>query len=323
MAMEPTVLTSLKISKSQETLALPDIFEQLNSEVEATLDKVGMQSVQMPIRMRDQKGQSLLIPAEVDIFVSLDDKEAKGIHMSRLYRELESFLPSADFSIELLKDLLSRCVETQKGLSHSGYIRIAWTLPVERRALKSDLIGWRNYPVVVEARLNGTKFEVISGAEVLYSSTCPCSAALARQLNQEKFRAQFSGRKALSAEEVIEWLGREESMGGVPHAQRSRALFKVRSSNQAFSILDLIDLVEEALGTPVQTAVKREDEQEFARLNATHLMFCEDAARRVVQAFEQRTDLTDYYIRVEHQESLHPHNAVAETTKGIAGGWSS
>ena len=39
--------------------------------------------------------------------------------------------------------------------------------------------------------------------------------------------------------------------------------------------------MEAALGTPVQTAVKREDEQAFARLNAANLMFCEDAARRV------------------------------------------
>ena len=37
--------------------------------------------------------------------------------------------------------------------------------------------------------------------------------------------------------------------------------------------------MEAALGTPVQTAVKREDEQAFARLNGRNLMFCEDAPR--------------------------------------------
>ena len=49
-------------------------------------------------------------------------------------------------------------------------------------------------------------------------------------------------------------------------------------------IVELIDRVEQALGTPVQTAVKREDEQAFAALNARNLMFCEDAARRVAHA---------------------------------------
>ena len=42
-----------------------------------------------------------------------------------------------------------------------------------------------------------------------------------------------------------------------------------------------IDLAEGALKTPVQSAVKREDEQAFARLNGRNLMFCEDAARRI------------------------------------------
>ena len=46
----------------------------------------------------------------------------------------------------------------------------------------------------------------------------------------------------------------------------------------------LIDRVEQALGTPVQTVVKREDEQAFARLNGENLMFCEDAARRMAAA---------------------------------------
>ena len=50
---------------------------------------------------------------------------------------------------------------------------------------------------------------------------------------------------------------------------------------QEFPITDLVDLVENSLKTPVQAAVKREDEQEFARLNGQNLMFCEDAARRL------------------------------------------
>ena len=36
-----------------------------------------------------------------------------------------------------------------------------------------------------------------------------------------------------------------------------------------------------ALGTTLQTAVKRADEQAFALANGQNLMFCEDAARRL------------------------------------------
>jgi GTP cyclohydrolase I len=82
-----------------------------------------------------------------------------------------------------------------------------------------------------------------------------------------------------------------------------------------------INLIENSLKTPVQAAVKREDEQEFARLNASNLMFCEDAARRLQATFEQQAGLQDYWLRVNHLESLHPHDAIAVVTKGIEGGY--
>jgi GTP cyclohydrolase I len=67
--------------------------------------------------------------------------------------------------------------------------------------------------------------------------------------------------------------------------------------------------------------VKRADEQEFARLNAANLMFCEDAARRVQAELNKDKTLDDFWIRVNHMESLHPHDAVAIVTKGIKGGY--
>ncbi len=73
-------------------------------------------------------------------------------------------------------------------------------------------------------------------------------------------------------------------------------------------LLDLIDRVEAAVGTPVQTAVKRADEQAFASLNGHNLMFVEDAERRIEAV------LLDYVcpsVHVRHMESLHPHDAVA------------
>ncbi|HUH31553.1 MAG TPA: GTP cyclohydrolase, FolE2/MptA family, partial [Rhodanobacter sp.] len=85
----------------------------------------------------------------------------------------------------------------------------------------------------------------------------------------------------------------------------------------------LVDRVEQALGTPVQTAVKREDEQAFALANGGNLMFCEDAARRIQKALDADATLSDFHVRVEHQESLHPHDAVAYASKGVEGGYGS
>ena len=71
----------------------------------------------------------------------------------------------------------------------------------------------------------------------------------------------------------------------------------------------------------MQAAVKREDEQEFARLNGQNLMFCEDAARRLQHTMNASTQFDDFWLRINHLESLHAHDAVSVTTKGIPDGY--
>ena len=51
-------------------------------------------------------------------------------------------------------------------------------------------------------------------------------------------------------------------------------------------------------------------------------MFCEDAARRVKQALQNQPLYSDFWLKVEHFESLHAHDAVALASKGIEGGYS-
>ncbi|RYZ83715.1 MAG: GTP cyclohydrolase I FolE2 [Proteobacteria bacterium] len=105
-------------------------------------------------------------------------------------------------------------------------------------------------------------------------------------------------------------------------AQRSEAVVRVqvRDAQSGFAFERLIDVVEEALQTPVQGAVKREDEQEFALRNGQNLMFCEDACRRIGAALSNEADVVDFRIEVKHLESLHPHNAEALMVKGLTNG---
>ncbi|MDQ2972095.1 MAG: GTP cyclohydrolase, FolE2/MptA family, partial [Pseudomonadota bacterium] len=80
---------------------------------------------------------------------------------------------------------------------------------------------------------------------------------------------------------------------------------------------ELIDAIEAAMRTPVQTAVRREDEQAFARLNAENPMFCEDAARRIRAALNADPRIADYRIVATHHESLHAHDAVTIASKCV------
>jgi len=65
---------------------------------------------------------------------------------------------------------------------------------------------------------------------------------------------------------------------------------------------------------------KREDEAEFARLNGSNLLFCEDAARIAYDALDGDDRVLDFSVVCAHHESLHKHDAISVIYKGIEGG---
>jgi GTP cyclohydrolase I len=298
--------------------SMPDIAKEARLDIGGTLERVGMSAIELPIRLAGGH----LIPARADAFVSLDAPEAKGIHMSRLFLLLQEGLSDEAPSPSVVRSLLQSFIDSHEGLSDSAALRLDFELPLRRRALKSDNVGWRSYPVAIDARLENGVFHCQYEARITYSSTCPCSAALARQLIQDKFQADFGADGSVDLATIHAWLGKAESICATPHSQRSYADVTVVLADgvQRFDHAELIDLVEESLQTPVQAAVKRADEQEFARLNGSNPMFCEDAGRRLKHALNGEDRFVDFRARASHLESLHPHDAVSIVTKGVDGG---
>ncbi|MBC3335915.1 GTP cyclohydrolase I FolE2 [Pseudomonas proteolytica] len=288
-------------------LTLPDIAAQASRQA-LPLDWVGMCGIALPILIDGQR-----LSAKADAGVSLDDGEARGIHMSRLYLALE-MLESQDLQPALLRQVLQRFLDSHEGLSSSAYLRIHTDLLLKRPALVSPLAGWKSYPVSIEARLEKQMFHVELKIDVTYSSTCPCSAALARQLIQQQFIDDFANT-TLQHEDVLAWLGSAKGIIATPHSQRSTAqlLVALQAGQPTLPLTELIDHAEAALGTAVQTAVKRADEQAFALANGQNLMFCEDAARRLNLALQRSIAAQAFHVKVIHAESLHAHDAVAET----------
>lgn len=300
---------------------MPDIANRAHEEPQGTLDWVGMSQVHQPLRLRDGDGVRV-IEGRAQIYVDLVDAQAKGIHMSRLYLRLLELGHERELSRSALVETLSDVLASHDDLSTRAFISLDFDYLTERAALKSDNSGYSSYPVQVVARLIDGEVSVELNVKVTYSSTCPCSAALARQLIQEQFDKDF-GEGVLRAEDVRKWLGTEQGIVATPHSQRSVADVRTRLAEdvEQLPILPLIDTLEHALQTPVQAAVKREDEQEFALRNGRNLMFCEDAARKLKRALNDDGSYDDFWLRVDHYESLHAHDAVAIVTKGVDGGY--
>jgi GTP cyclohydrolase I len=302
---------------------MPDIANEVRASVSGKLEWVGMNDIEMPVRIEDDQGNMIQSTACVTAYVNLIDPDARGIHMSRLYLHLDQAFQEKPLTPCALRQILRAFLESHEGLSDRALVRVDFDYVIRRKALKSENIGWRRYPVSMIGIQEDHDFSLEMGLEILYSSTCPCSAALARQLIQDQFAKDFDSGVALDFNQVHEWLGTEQGILATPHSQRSAAELRVRltPSFQMFPIIDLIDAVENALQTPVQATVKRQDEQAFALLNGRNLMFCEDAGRRIQTALNADDRVLDFWARCIHYESLHPHNAVSVITKGIEGGY--
>jgi GTP cyclohydrolase I len=303
--------------------SMPDIANHTKAQTEGKLDWVGMSNIEMPI-MLDSKDQSArMVSAFVDAFVNLNDAKAKGIHMSRLYLLLDELSTNHVLNYQTLVTLLDGFISSHQDLSDNAKVCFHFDYHLRRKSLVSGKQGWKAYPTTITGRLNNGELTIELAINVKYSSTCPCSAALARQLIQKQFQQTFTDNQSLDFTAVHQWLGSTEGIVATPHSQRSIAEVKVKlnANTSQFPITDLVNLIEDALQTPVQAAVKREDEQEFARLNGQNLMFCEDAARRLQHGMNTVNQFDDFWLKINHLESLHAHDAVSITTKGIPDGY--
>lgn len=259
------------------------------SNVFESIDWVGITEVQSAILVKNWN-----IPVRINLGVNLAANN-RGIHMSRLYQAQQQYLLNQSFSEKNVSDLLAECISTQNGLSQNASLKLKLSWPLMTTSLRSELQGFRQYPIQMIFEKKMGQFSIWIQYEILYSSTCPQSAGLSFEHNKENKN--------------------EKNFAATPHAQRSKALIQLQLKNISAETVDQLILnSENCLGTAVQTVVKKIDELEFAKLNAAHLMFCEDAVRKMKNFALSNENIVGFKILCEHQESLHPHNATSLLT---------
>lgn len=288
---------------------LPDVTSNANVETPLPLQWVGMEGIAVPISISFQAAKLQQVAAKADLYVSLQKRDAKGIHMSRLHAIINQ-LAERDCNKTTMDSLLLDMVASQSGISDAAKINLTFDVLLKKAALISAESGYQSYPVKITAEKNSHGFLYEFTLTIPYSSTCPCSASLARQLYANAIKQQFPHTK-IDQSDLLAWVQSAAGSIATPHSQRSYALVRIGvGENDWPDLSEIILQLESVIGTAVQTMVKRSDEQEFARLNAQNLMFCEDAARRIKKSLEHMPGVQNYWFKVEHQESLHAHDAV-------------
>lgn len=289
--------------------ALPDVALDQPAEYSLPLQWVGMEQIAVPMMLPAPNGQLKPVSAFANVFVNLKAGDHKGIHMSRLHG-IVNRLADEPCSKETLDSLLHEIVDSHQDISSSGKLQLSFDYLVKKSALLSEEYGYQTYSVRLDAENLDGKRQYSLSVTIPYSSTCPCSASLSAHLYGQAIDQQFSDEK-IDKQALLDWVQSAQGIVATPHSQRSYAEVRLTFGDHAWLCpSQLIKELETLIATPVQTAVKRRDEQEFARLNANNLMFCEDAGRRIKAYLESLTSVSDYWFKLEHQESLHPHNAV-------------
>lgn len=297
----------------------------------AQLDKVGVNGVHLPIKFLRRDGTVQELQAEASLYGSLDNPNAKGLNLSRfpivMHEEIAGHL-----SIEALKGVLTR-LQSKQGSNHT-YCKLRFKYPWVQEALrtrqelrlqdypsvealkadpdffmevegvylsKKKAIGHIFYDCVLEAQLHGGAYVFFLTVNYVYSSTCPCSFELAQDAT----------------------LKRGQAANG--HSQRSIGKITVQfdPDKHIVYIEDIIEMARRQIPTEVVIICKRRDEQAFAELNGSNLLFTEDASRLLYQGLDEMYDagkISDFCVVTEHIESLHPWSATAVVSKGIPGG---
>lgn len=308
------------------------------------LDKVGVNGVDLPMKFLRRDGDVQQLHVKASLYGSLDNPNAKGLNLSRfpiiMHEEIADHL-----SIEGLKGVLTRLQEKQG--SKDTYCKLRFSYPWVQPALRTrkelkrtdyalrysengvdgpveyDEERWNNdlfktvegvhlshekmeghifYNCILEGRLHKVKHEVPRGAaeypyhdrykffltvEYVYSSTCPCSFELAQDATTRRGQAANG------------------------HSQRSIGKITVQfdPDRHVVYIEDIVEMARRQVPTEVVVICKRRDEQAFAELNGSNLLFTEDASRLLYQGLDQMFSdgkIDDFSIVTEHIESLHP-----------------
>lgn len=305
------------------------------------LDKVGVTGVDLPMKFQRRDGSIQELHVRASLYGSLDNPEAKGLNLSRfpiiMHEEIANHM-----SIDGLKGVLTR-LQAKQGSKHV-YCKLRFKYPWVQEALRTrielpnnapdrevfkivegiklsheKMKGYIFYDCILEGQLHKIhrlvgimqgenpevkeveEFKFFLTVNYVYSSTCPCSFELAQDATKKR------------------------GVAANGHSQRSIAkiTLEFNPSKNIIWIEDIVELCRKQIPTEVVVICKRRDEQAFAELNGSNLLFTEDAARLLYEGLDQwfnEEKILDFSIVTDHIESLHNWNATAIVSKGIKGG---
>jgi GTP cyclohydrolase I len=286
------------------------------------INKVGVCGVDLPVNFVRRDGTVEKLTTSVSLYGSLDSPDAKGLNLSRFPIVMHEQIVNS-VSIDGLTKILDT-LQRKQG-SRDVYCKMKFKYPWTQQALRTrkelpadapdeqvfkvvegvklsheKAEGYIYYDCVLEGQKHGENYKFYLTVDYIYSSTCPCSFELAQNA------IMLRGKSANG------------------HSQRSVAKITVQfDPRNVVYIEDIVEVARRQIPTEVVVICKRRDEQAFAELNGSNLLFTEDSVRLLYEGLDEMFHsgkILDFSIVTDHLESLHNWSATAVIRKGIPDG---
>jgi GTP cyclohydrolase IB len=289
------------------------VINQTKNTLIETIDWVGIDSMDLPIKYLFENELNRTA-AQIDVAVSLDKGEFKGIDMAELFFNTQELLADSELDFHALDNLTQKILNVHNDRSFAAKVEVSFDFFAKKKTLRSNQVGIQSYPIALEFSNSHGEKKAYLNFEILYASTCPCSEAASRKENLEQFEKFFANSKD-PAKDFQAWYFDTNNHFAHPHAQKSVAKFSfeldAETKNPINFAYSLIAELEDLIQTSVHAAVRQEDEAAFTRKMGENLIFIEDAAKKFKNYIKNKQEIRASAVELIHNESIHPHNAKA------------
>jgi GTP cyclohydrolase I len=214
----------------------------------------------------DLPDPSQTLQAQASLYCSLDDPNAKGLNLSRLYLLMHDTIKD-HLTLDGIKDALET-MATKQG-SNSAYCKLRFKYPWSQKALRTRL-------PLTQSEIDAGEYDTLSNGERISRKKIEGHIA---------YNVTLEGRYTQNSDVPYKFYLTTEYV----YSSTCTTTVQFDPANVVW-IEDLIELHRRQIPTEVQVVVKRRDEQAFAELNGSNLLFSEDAVRLVYAALEEWVD---------------------------------
>lgn len=281
-----------------------------------SLTKVGVTGVKKLVKINRKNKRPIILIPTFDAFVDLPSTQ-KGVHMSRnpeaIVEIVDEVSDGSEIHLEticakLVKRLLEKHEYAQKAQTEArGEYIINKLSPVTKKKTQETTQIIARAVATKDANGKITVKKMI-GAEVVGMTVCPCAQESVEKDSKEKL-LEFLDEE--TTEKVL------DAVTFASHNQRGIGTILLEvSEHQNVNVEDLINIIQNAMSSPVCELLKRPDENRIVTNAHKNPVFVEDCVRNMVAGLlDKYPDLPDnsmVTIKQVNQESIHQHNAYAE-----------